>query len=163
MNENAEKELEKYKLRLEELIVECTYDLGEVNKFLEEKIEQQKQVDYTDNKKPNKIMVGENILFKLRNSTILITVERIKYIAANNQYTTVVLDDNRHVLFRRSLVKWESLLPENIFLRIHRSTIINIGFIDKIENNSNRHYVILKNTTERFEISRRFYKKLDNL
>ena len=163
MNENAEKELEKYKLRLEELIVECTRDLGEVNKLLEEKIIQPKQVEDSDNKKPNKIKVGENILFKLRNSTILIAVERIKYIAANNQYTSVVLDDNRQVLIRRSLVKWEALLPENMFLRIHRSTIINIGFIYKIENNSNRHNVILNNTTERFEISRRFYKKLDNL
>ena len=162
MNENAEKELEKYKLRLEDLIVECTRELREVNKLLEEKIVQQKRTEDAGNKKQNKIRVGENILFKLHNSTILIAVERIKYIAANNQYTSVILDNNRNVLIRRSLAKWESLLPENIFLRIHRSTIINVSFIYKIERNNNRHTIILKNTMERFEMSRRRFKKLDN-
>jgi PAS domain S-box-containing protein len=42
---NAEKELEKYRLHLEELIAERTHELGEVNKLLEEKITKQKHVE----------------------------------------------------------------------------------------------------------------------
>jgi two-component system LytT family response regulator len=153
---NAEKELIKYWLHLEELIVKRTRKLVEINKLLEEKIAKQ-----GNGEKTPKYKVGENILFKLHNSTILIAVERIKYITANNQYTSVVLDDNRHVLIRRSIAKWEALLPENIFLRIHRSTIINTKYINKIENCNNKHNAILKNTSKSLEISRRYFKKLD--
>ena len=42
---NDEKELEKYRLCLEELVVERTQKLGEVNKLLEEKIAKQKHVE----------------------------------------------------------------------------------------------------------------------
>jgi two-component system LytT family response regulator len=161
MNGNVEKEVEKYKIRFEELIVGCTREPGEVNKLQEQKIIQQNQTEVTDNKKLNKIKVGENILFKLRSSIILITVERIKYISASNQYTSVVLDDNRQVIIRRSITKWESLLPENIFLRIHRSTIINIKFIHYIKNHANKRSVILQNTEKSFEISQRYFRKLN--
>ena len=162
MSKDTEKELKNYRLRLEELIDECTRGLGEVNKMLEGKIIQQKQAEESGNKKPNKIKAGENILFKLRSSTILVAVERIVYIAASNQYTSVILDDSRTVLIRRSIAKWESLLPENIFLRIHRSTIINTKFIRQIENFENKHTVILKNTAKSFEISQRYFRKLND-
>ena len=161
MNKNTDEILENHKLRLEELIDECTRGLGEVNKLLDEKVTIQKQAEKIDNKKPNKIKVGENILFKLRSSTILIAVERIKCIAANNQYTSVVLDDNRTVIIRRSITEWEFLLPENVFLRIHRSTIINTKFIDHIENIDNKHIVILKNTAKNLKISQRYFRKLN--
>jgi DNA-binding response OmpR family regulator len=120
-------------------------------------------LDSTDNSnKTQKYKVGENVIFKLHNSNILISVEQIKYIEANNQYTSVVLHDNRQILIRRSVAKWKSILPENIFLRIHRSTIINTKYISKIENCKNKHSVILRHTEKRFDISRRCFKKLDN-
>ncbi|MGA7721133.1 MAG: response regulator [Ignavibacteriaceae bacterium] len=109
-----------------------------------------------------KYKFGENVLLKLHNSNVLIAVEKIKFIEASNQYSLVVLDDNRQILIRRSVAKWKSLLPENVFLRIHRSTIINTKYICKIENCKNKHNVILKNTEKRFNISRRCFKKLDN-
>jgi DNA-binding LytR/AlgR family response regulator len=114
-----------------------------------------------NNDNGKKYRVGENILFKLHSSTIIIAVERIIYIAAKNQYTSVVLDDNRQVIIRKSIAKWESLLPGNVFLRIHRSTIINIKYIGKIENSNNKHFVILKNTSKSFEISQRYFRKLN--
>ena len=57
----------------------------------------------------------------------------------------------------KSLKKWTSQLPEKKFVRIHRSCIANIEYIDRIEkwfNNTYRAY--LKNKTEPLEMSRRY-------
>ena len=122
-------------------------------------LEDDEKSSKTDGKKRYK--EGDNILFKIHTSKEFIKIERIKYILAENQYTNVVLDDNRHILVRKSLNIWEQLLPDNLFTRIHRSVIININYINKIQKLVNNLYSLsLKNCSSVFSISRRYSKIL---
>jgi DNA-binding LytR/AlgR family response regulator len=105
--------------------------------------------------------LDDNIFFKMPNSSLLVTVDKIKYIVSDSQYTFVFLEDNKQILIRRSISKWEKMLPEKIFIRIHRSTIINSHFIKEIEKiDSNVYKISLKNTVKSFDISRKYLKKL---
>lgn len=122
-----------------------------------------KNKDNTNVKNSKKFKVGENILFKLHNSAVFMSVNKIMYIISSNQYTLVVIEDNKQILMRRSIKKWESLLPESIFVRIHRSTIVNTNYISKIENVKTKRKVILKNGNKDLEISRRYFRKLHNI
>ena len=57
--------------------------------------------------------------------------------------------------------EWEERLSENYFLRIHRSTIINIEFIEKAEKWFNYSSMIhLKGIAEPFKVSRNYFKKI---
>lgn len=61
----------------------------------------------------------------------LIQVARIQYISAAGNYAEICCD-NQLYLMRATMKQLEELLPPSLFLRIHRSHIININEIDRI-------------------------------
>ncbi len=92
----------------------------------------------------------------LKNDIVLLPVKNIVKISINGNYSSIV--DNRNIKYelKKPLVKWESDLPKKTFLRIHRSTIINKDYIEKIEPWYNYTYRIrLKNSDIPEEVSRR--------
>ncbi|MDP3150770.1 MAG: response regulator [Ignavibacteria bacterium] len=118
----------------------------------------------TDGQKVTRYKLEDNIFFRLPNSSVIVAVGKIKYIAADNQYTCVVHEDNKLILIRRSISKWEEILPEKLFIRIHRSTIINTLYINKIEKSpANSYKVILKDTSKKLDISRKYLRKIKKI
>ena len=57
--------------------------------------------------------------------------------------------------------EWENRLPENHFIRIHRSTIINTDMAIRIETwYNNAHLVYLKGIEKPVVMSRRYFTKV---
>lgn len=109
----------------------------------------------------NRYKNDDNIILNINKNSNVVRVSKIKYISAERQYSRVVLSDGKNVLLRKSLLYWESILPLNMFLRIHRNTIINIQEVSSISKSPDgRFKAVLKNGLIEFEISRRFMSKL---
>jgi DNA-binding LytR/AlgR family response regulator len=135
-----------------------------INKFEVIKATILEDKEKESDKKFRRYKPDDNIYFQLHNSSLLVKVEKIKYITAENQYTLVILDNDKHILLRRSITLWEQILPEKLFIRIHRSTLINTHFIRKIEKTiTNSYKVILTDTDKCFDISRKYFKLLKHL
>ena len=68
------------------------------------------------------------------------------------------------IIVRKTLKSlWENL-PDDIFVRIHHATIINLNHVDKLVKMENLSYkVYLTNIKEPFTISRRYASKLKSL
>lgn len=62
--------------------------------------------------------------------TFLIAVKQIKYIEAQDKYTLAVTASGEH-LFRRTLKFWENVLPCEDFVRIHKSYLVNLEYLEK--------------------------------
>lgn len=108
-----------------------------------------------------KLELSDNIFVSFHKTVVPVRLQKILYIAAVNQYSRIVLENQRNFVIRKSLSDWEKMLPEKHFIRIHRSTIINLGHINKIEKFPDSTYkVSLKNIPDIFEISRRYAKKI---
>jgi len=108
--------------------------------------------------------LDDNIILNIKKNTNILQVNKIIYIIAERQYSKVFLIDGKNVLLRKSLLYWESILPTNIFIRIHRNTIINVQEMNAIFKKSDGKYrVKMKNFQIEFEISRRYMKKLREL
>ncbi len=76
-------------------------------------------------------------------------------------YLTLYLKQNEKLLCRNTLKSWEDLLPSSSFLRIHRSTIINIDHIKEISlETSGAYRIFLLNQTQPFMTSRRAASRL---
>ncbi len=59
---------------------------------------------------------------------------------------------------------WEARLPVEKFIRVHKQTIVNIEFIEKVEIiSSNRYHLKMKNLVEEIEISQRYSKSVRNI
>lgn len=109
----------------------------------------------------NKYTEDGNIFLRVKDGHALIKVKEIIFISAENQYCTIYCENEKSFLVRRAVSSWEKMLPENKFIRIHRSTIINVDFISKIEKWFNSSFIIhLKEVKESFVVSKRFSARI---
>jgi DNA-binding LytR/AlgR family response regulator len=91
----------------------------------------------------------------------VLKVADIVYISASEGYTFLHMAEGKKVLVRRLLKKWEEILPNDHFLRIHNSTIIHLDYLEKVEkwfNSSLRVY--LRKAKEPLEVSKRYAPKV---
>ena len=72
------------------------------------------------------------VIVKKNSEYHCINVNQIRYIEANGDYVLIYSDSNRY-LKDQTMKYWETNLPDDSFVRIHRSFIVNIEAIAKIE------------------------------
>jgi hypothetical protein len=85
------------------------------------------------------------ISVKKKQEIHFIPVSQIHYIEANGDYVLIYTADNKYL--KDSTMKyWETHLPDDLFVRIHRSFIVNVEHISRIELYEKEMYkVLLKN------------------
>jgi two-component system LytT family response regulator len=100
----------------------------------------------------------DDSIFLLVNSQMkFIKVSSIIIINASGDYTEILTSESVKGLTSKTMREWESRLPENLFIRIHRSYIINLNYIRKIEEWFNHSFrIYLKGIEEPYIMSRRF-------
>ncbi len=76
----------------------------------------------------------------------------IIYAQAENVYTKIFTQNNTYV-FRNTLSKFEEELKSSFFFRVHRSYIVNLGYIESFSKTD-----ILLTTQEKVPISKKRYK-----
>ena len=62
----------------------------------------------------------------------------ISRIEAEENDSLVQLADGSQMLVRRTLKSWEDRLPQSAFLRVHRTTLVNLGRVIGYERNALR-------------------------
>lgn len=98
------------------------------------------------------------ILLSFDNKMSFVRIKDINYIEAYGNYTKVNLVDGKLSVTYNSIKNWDTKLPEDLFIQIHRSTIVNLHNVTKIEkwaNDTGRLY--LKGIDKPFEISRNYF------
>ncbi len=108
---------------------------------------------------------SDSIFVRLNNySSRFIKISSITFIEPVGNYSKIVTTEGRHCLVLKTLKQWQEELPDNNFVRIHRSSIINIEHLDRIEKKSSTlQKAYLKNIPEPLEVSRRYAQKLKSL
>lgn len=110
---------------------------------------------------PEKFKYDDRLMVIYRDYIHFIKISAIVLITAAQDYTLIKATDGKEYLLSKSMNEWESRLPEKKFCRIHRSSIINFEFIEKITKySSNSANIYLKDFDEPFKVSRSYYKKL---
>ncbi len=128
---------------------------------LKNKIQQEEssKILKLDDRKQN-LKYEENIFLSDHSKSDFIKISSILYLAASKDYTKVYTKDNKTYTIRKPLKAWENRLPKEHFMRIHRSTIINTEYIEKVERWFNySHRVFLKEVKDFFVISQRYSRK----
>lgn len=108
-----------------------------------------------------KLEEHDRLLVTLNSKLQFIKVNSIIYISAAGDYTEVQTSEHQKGITLKSIKEWEMRLPESLFVRIHRSTIVNLEFVERIDEWFQKSYRIhLKNIDFPFEVSRRYTAKL---
>ena len=86
--------------------------------------------------KPAEVMSNKDFLFiKSEYKILRINFDDIKYIEAMSEYIRIHLVNSKPVMTQLSMKSIEDQLPEDRFMRVHRSFIINLSRISVIERN----------------------------
>ncbi|MGA7720577.1 MAG: response regulator [Ignavibacteriaceae bacterium] len=110
------------------------------------------------------LSLNEKIILKSGGKHILVNTNEIVIIKAFNNYCNITLSSGQKAIVKGTLKSWEKILPEKSFLRIHRSTIINLELIVKIESIINGSYVVsLKDYPHLIYFSQRYSQKIRKL
>ena len=108
-----------------------------------------------------KFGVNHVILLSFDNKLFFVKIKDINYIESYGNYTKVYLNNGKLSITYNSIKSWDTKLPEELFIQIHRSSIINLQNVGKIEkwiNDTGRLY--LKGIEKPFEISRGYFSQI---
>ncbi|WP_223115305.1 LytR/AlgR family response regulator transcription factor [Hanstruepera ponticola] len=128
------------------------------NLKFEDKIEGLLNFVYSRNEKQNKTT---KFPIKLGNKVVFIDSSEIKYIIASGYYAEIHTENKKHLL-RESLNNLTEELNASKFVRIHRSTIINLDFIKELIHSNYGEIDVKMNDNNLFRISRSFKKEFLN-
>jgi len=64
-----------------------------------------------------------------------IKYDKIMYAIADMKYIEIYVENEKRYTFRSNLIDFMNSLPTNIFYRPHRSSIVNLNYIDSIGSN----------------------------
>lgn len=101
----------------------------------------------------------ERIVVKTGTRIHVITMDHIKYLEAQDDYVMIHTDQGKF-LKQRTMKFYEENLDPKHFVRIHRSYMVNIAEIDKLELMEKESYVIWLKDQTRLKVSKTGYPKL---
>ncbi len=97
------------------------------------------------------------LLLTLNDHLKFVRLSSILSIQAAGDYSEVTLKEGKRGLVLKSMLEWEDRLPGNHFCRVHRSAIVNMEYIDRIEEwFKNSYRVHLRGIDTPVPMSRRY-------
>lgn len=101
----------------------------------------------------------KRLLVKSRGRIYFVRADDIQHIEAAGNYVSLWVAGTEH-LIRETLNSIEKRLDPEKFVRIHRSTIVNIDFIREIQPQSSGEYVLLMSDGRKLTLSRTYKSDL---
>jgi DNA-binding LytR/AlgR family response regulator len=103
------------------------------------------------------------VLMNINNEMKFIQIRDINFIQAKGNYTNVCLQDGTQFVTYGLIKVWEDKLPLDDFFRVHRSTIVNLHNVVKIDKGTyDTGILYMKGIEEPFEVSRNYFSIIKN-
>jgi hypothetical protein len=101
----------------------------------------------------------ERILVKTKQQIKVIPINEIVYFRSEGDYVMIISNNGKY-LKEQTMKYFESHLPKSLFIRVHRSYIVNIEYISAIESYGKQNQQVLLKNGEWLKISLTGYKAL---
>jgi len=129
--------------------------------YIQDKFQQDSAIKNIIKQNDERIEFLERVVIKEGTKISILPVESIKWIEAQDDYVMINSEKGRF-LKKKTMRYFENHLNENMFIRIHRSYIINADYIQHLEQKGKESYrLILKNGRE-LPVSKTGLTKLKN-
>lgn len=107
-----------------------------------------------------KFLYTDRIMVEQKGYLHFLLIKDIMMIASAKDYSVITTIDHRTFMVLSSMNEWEQKLPNDHFYRAHRSSIINLNYIEKTVRVGSTAEIYLKDYPEPIKISRNYYKIL---
>ena len=104
---------------------------------------------------------NDSIYLQLNYKYYFVRIDSIIMITSADHFTEIFTTKGLRGLTNKHLREWEERLPKDVFIQIHRSSIISMNYVEKIERGNNySYYLKMKNIDELIPISRRYVSNI---
>jgi two-component system, LytTR family, response regulator len=110
-------------------------------------------------KKPEQAPPVNRIVVRKGNAINLIPVEQVRYVEAQDDYVMIHHTSGK-ALKQQTMKFYEENLPSTDFVRIHRSYIVRVQEINRIEPYEKDNHIAILKSGEKLPVSRTGYKHL---
>ena len=99
------------------------------------------------------------IVFRKGAGIKIIPLNNVSYLAAEDDYVMIYYSEGK-ALKPKTMKYYEEHLPPSLFIRVHRSYMVNVEHISRLEPYSKDNYVAVLKSGEKIPVSRSGYKML---
>jgi len=110
----------------------------------------------------NSAAMGERILVKSSGDIFFLKAEEIDWIEAEGDYMKFHVAGRAH-LMRETMARLEARLNPRRFIRIHRSTIVNLDRVQKLSPSFAGEYAVVLNDGTKLRLSRGYHDRVSQL
>jgi two-component system LytT family response regulator len=113
------------------------------------------QVTQTNTAQPPNRVVERKVVIKERDEITILKQSDIEWVDAAGDYVCLHADGETHIK-RSTLKELLAELDENIFKRVHRSTIVNLNFIEKVIPHTKGEFFLQLGEFDKIKVSRNY-------
>lgn len=99
------------------------------------------------------------ITLKVEYKNVIVDIDDITFVEAMDNYVKVFRHNLNMVLSQITMKEMESILPDNKFIRVHRSFIVSLNAIDKFSNRK----IYIRNSDRTIPVGRKYIESFNNL
>ncbi len=100
------------------------------------------------------------IVFKSRGRIVFLPVSDIRWISAEENYVRISTQAETHLL-RETMARLEEKLDPNMFLRVHRSSIVNLQHVKEVRTEADGEYAVVLVNGEKLTMSRGYRSRIN--
>jgi two-component system, LytTR family, response regulator len=102
------------------------------------------------------------IVFKSRGRILFLPVEDIRWVGAEENYVRISTGNESHML-RETMARLETTLDPEVFLRVHRSFIVNLQYVKEVKSEADGESVVILTSSEKIPMSRGYRSRIQKL
>jgi two-component system, LytTR family, response regulator len=104
---------------------------------------------------------ANRIVFKSRGRILFLPVSSIRWIGAEENYVRICTEGESYLL-REPIGRLEEKLDPQLFLRVHRSSIVNLQFVKEVRTESAGESVVILLNGQRLSMSRSYRSRIND-
>ncbi|HEY1767472.1 MAG TPA: LytTR family DNA-binding domain-containing protein [Terracidiphilus sp.] len=102
------------------------------------------------------------IVFKSRGRILFLRVAEIRWIGAEENYVRISTGTETHLL-RETMTSIEEKLDPQMFLRVHRSAIVNLHFVKEVRTEAQCEFAVLLTNGQKVAMSRSYHSRVRSM
>ncbi|HEY1803798.1 MAG TPA: LytTR family DNA-binding domain-containing protein [Terracidiphilus sp.] len=131
-----------------------------IQRVREQSVARHPGVSSGDKSGPSVGLYTNRIVFKSRGRILFLPVSDIRWICAEGNYVRLCTATETHLL-RETMARLEERLDPRGFLRVHRSSIVNLKYVKEVRRETNGDSVVIMDTGQKVALGRSYRSSLN--
>jgi len=113
-------------------------------------------------REPGTNSFASRIVFKSRGRILFLPVSEIRWIGAEENYVRICNGTETHLL-RETMASMEKRLDPSLFLRVHRSAIVNLQYVKEVRTESRGDFIVQLKNGQKVPMSRSYHARIGEM